>query len=61
MELHTAGMKFKPYVDEKWALAMKLELPLPLFSWFPILIPHLFWLPWPTLKMPKVSMVIPLN
>ncbi|KAL7592707.1 hypothetical protein Lser_V15G32529 [Lactuca serriola] len=55
MELHRAGMKFEPYVDEKWALAMKLELPLPLFPWFHnfFAIPRFSWFRPPTLRMPK--------
>ncbi|CAI9264187.1 unnamed protein product [Lactuca saligna] len=56
MELHRAGMKFKPYEDENWALAMKLELPLPLFPWFHnfIAFPQFSWFRPPTLRMPKV-------
>ncbi|XP_023732911.1 putative UPF0481 protein At3g02645 [Lactuca sativa] len=55
MELHRAGMKFKPYEDENWALAMELELPLPLFPWFHdfIAIPQFSWFRPPTLRMPK--------
>ncbi|XP_042752520.1 UPF0481 protein At3g47200 isoform X2 [Lactuca sativa] len=56
MELHRAGMKFKPYEDENWALAMKLELPLPLFPWFHkfIAIPQFSWFRPPTLRMQQM-------
>ncbi|XP_023753426.1 putative UPF0481 protein At3g02645 [Lactuca sativa] len=58
VELHRAGMKFKPNEDENWAMALKLELQLPssFFSLLPIFtaIPPFSWLQWPTLKMPIV-------
>ncbi|CAI9264190.1 unnamed protein product [Lactuca saligna] len=54
MDLYRAGINFKPNEDQDWGLAMKLEVPSPLFSWIPIFmaIPQIPWLQWPTLKMP---------
>ncbi|KAL7592706.1 hypothetical protein Lser_V15G32528 [Lactuca serriola] len=56
-ELHRAGMKFKPNDDKNWALAIKLELPLPLFPWFHnfIAIPQFSWFRPPTLRLPKAN------
>ncbi|KAL4556123.1 hypothetical protein LXL04_038766 [Taraxacum kok-saghyz] len=54
MELDRAGMKFKPINENKnWVLDMKLELPLPLFSW--MVIPQFSWFRRPTMWMPKLK------
>ena len=50
-------MKFKPNIeDQNWVMAMKLELPLPLFPWFHkfMALPAFSWSQRPTLRMPIV-------
>ncbi|KAL4556127.1 hypothetical protein LXL04_038770 [Taraxacum kok-saghyz] len=54
MELDRAGMKFKPIKEKiNWVLDMKLELPLPLFSWMAI--PQFSGFRRPTMRMPKLE------